>query len=123
MFAALPAGAFLVWCAYRLRVPFYVPHLYFAIHVHAAAFFILATGRLVNFAARSMGASVGFAVLIFFLSLLAMFFSPLLALHRVYGGQRDSNFIRGVLLIILYFFALMFAVRLIDIGRMFIAAW
>ena len=123
MFVAMPVCALLVWGIYRPRVPFYVPHLYFAIHVHAAVFLILAAARLVNLIARSIGVPIGFTIAVAFLSVVAMFFSPILALQRVYGGHRAGNFMRGFVLMLGYIAVLMYVVAFIASVPSIARAW
>src|SRR4029453_3666535 len=42
MFVLMPVFGLLSWACYRRAQPFYVPHLYYAIHFHAFVFLMLA---------------------------------------------------------------------------------
>lgn len=52
MFVLMPLSALILWALYRRAQPYYIAHLYFAIHLHAFTFLVLSAASLiVHFAA------------------------------------------------------------------------
>lgn len=95
MFVLMPMFGLLTWAFYRRQQPYYVPHLYFAIHLHAFVFCILATGVLLGMAGRP-GKVVGMALF------LTAFPYHFIALQRVFGGSRGTTFWKGVTIGVVY---------------------
>ena len=98
-FLLMPAFALLTWVFYRREQPYYVPHLYFAIHFHAFAFLILALAMLLGLAGRAGKLAGGMAFL-------AIFPYHYIALRRTFGGSRWKTFGRGTAIGVLYWIVL-----------------
>ena len=100
MFLLMPVFALLVFAFYRKTQRFYVPHLYFSIHVHAFAFCLLSVCVL-------LGAS-GVAVLKLASLLMLLMVVPyfLFALRKVYGGSWAWAVAKGGAMVMAYFLLL-----------------
>lgn len=48
IFILMPIAALIFWALYRRRQPYYISHLYFAIHLHAFIFITLSAGALMK---------------------------------------------------------------------------
>jgi hypothetical protein len=99
MFLLMPFFALLTWIAWRKQERFYVPHLYYSIHVHAFAFFLL-TLMVTCGALGRPGKAVG--SLLFF-TLVPYHF---IALRRTFGGTHLATLLKGTLIGMIYFFSL-----------------
>ena len=88
MFVLMPAFGLLTWIAYRRQQPFYVPHLYYAVHFHAFVFLLLSAYVLLSLAGRA-GKIAG--AILFWASVPYHF----VALRRVFGGSRWATFGKG----------------------------
>lgn len=96
MFVLMPISALLLWPLYRKQQPYYVPHLYFAIHTHAFAFLAFTVAlvlRAPNLLALNIAAGIVVATIIPYL---------LVALRRVYGGSWGTTIAKGALLLFVY---------------------
>jgi hypothetical protein len=96
MFVLMPVFALLTWLFYRRQQPYYVPHLYYAIHFHAFVFCILAAGVLLALAGRA-GKVVGMTLF------LAVFPYHFIGLKRVFGGSGIAW--KGIAVGVLYWIA------------------
>lgn len=105
MFLLMPTFGLLTWALFRRAQPYYVPHLYYAIHFHAFVFLMLA-GRV----ALSFGGRIGEAVG----GLFPLTIGPYhyLALRRVFGGTRWQVAWKGTTIVIAYM-ALILAIMLL----------
>ena len=95
MFLLLPLFALLTWRFYKSAQPYYVPHLYYALHFHAFAFLVFAVAKACEFAG-SVGEPIG--------GILALLVVPYhyLALRRVFGGSRAQVAWKGTATLLLY---------------------
>jgi hypothetical protein len=96
LFVLLPAFAAIVGLLYRGRK--YPEHLYFAIHLHAYIFFVLAVTELVKF--------TGFAYAVIAAAAVALPSIPIyavLALRRVYGNGLGKTLLKSVAIAAIYF--------------------
>lgn len=98
-FLLMPAFALLTWLFYRRAQPYYVPHLYFAVHFHAFAFLILSIAMLLGLAGRTGKLLGGIAFL-------AVFPYHYIGLRRMFGGTRLATFARGTAIGVLYWIVL-----------------
>jgi hypothetical protein len=87
MFVLMPLFALLTWAFYRKQQPFYIPHLYYAVHFHAFVFLVAAVYALVS---RVIYKPVAAMVL------LAPMPYHFVALRRVFGGSRAMTFVKGM---------------------------
>ena len=95
MFVLMPFFGFLTWLFYRKAQPYYVAHLYYAIHFHAfifAAFTVFVLCAL----AGSYGRAVGTLVL------LTIPLYHYLAVKRVFGGSRLRTALAGSAIGVMY---------------------
>lgn len=97
MFLLMPVFALLVFAFYRKSQRFYVPHLYFSIHLHAFAFCLLSICLLLG------ATGVAALKLVSFLAMLGVVPYFLVALRTVYGGSRAWALAKGATIIALYF--------------------
>jgi uncharacterized protein DUF3667 len=95
MFVLMPVFGLLSWTCYRRSQPYYVPHLYYAIHFHAFVFLMLAIKVGFSFAGR-VGDTIGG---LFPLTIVPYHY---LALRRVFGGTRWQVAWKGTLIAVLY---------------------
>ena len=94
-FVLMPAFALLTWLFYRREQPYYVPHLYYAIHFHAFVFFALALIILLGLLGMFGRVLGGF-------TFLWLFPYHYVALRRVFGGSRAVTFAKGTTVGVLY---------------------
>jgi Protein of unknown function (DUF3667) len=95
MFVLMPVFGLLSWACYRRSQPYYVPHLYYAIHFHAFVFLMFAIKEGCSFGGR-VGDAVGG---VFPLTIVPYHY---LALRRVFGGTRWQVAWKGTLIALLY---------------------
>jgi hypothetical protein len=95
MFLLLPLFALLTWRFYRSAQPFYVPHVYYALHFHAFVFLVFAVAKMCQF-----GGTVGDAVG----GVLALLVIPYhyVSLRRVFGGSRGQVAWKGTATMLIY---------------------
>jgi hypothetical protein len=95
MFVLMPAFGLFSWMCYRRAQPFYVPHLYYAIHFHAFVFLMLAIRVAFSFAGR-FGDAIG--------GLFPLAIAPYhyIALRRVFGGTRWQVAWKGTTIALAY---------------------
>jgi hypothetical protein len=91
MFVLMPVFGLFTWVCYRRAQPFYVSHLYYAIHFHAFVFLMLAIDEAFSLGGR-IGQAVGGLVP---LTILPYHY---LALRRVFGGTRWQLARKGTLI-------------------------
>jgi hypothetical protein len=103
MFLLMPIFALLTWVVYRRQEPYYIPHLYNAIHFHAFAFFVLVL-------TVSLGAMGGVGKAVGSLLFLTTFPYHYIALRRVFGGTRAATFAKGTVIGLIYWFVVAAAV-------------
>jgi hypothetical protein len=91
MFLLLPLLALLVNLAYRAQVPRYPPHLYFALHVHALAFLVLAAAAIIELVSwrwmQVWPKLVAYLYIIWY---------AVAALRAVYGGSRRATLAKAL---------------------------
>lgn len=95
MFVLLPFFGFLTWLFYRKTEPYYVAHLYYAIHFHAfifTAFTVFVLCALTGRYGKNVGA----------LALLTIPLYHYLALKRVFGGSRLRTALAGSTIGVMY---------------------
>jgi hypothetical protein len=102
MFVVMPAFGLLTWVFYRKTQPYYIPHLYYSVHVHAFGFLVLAVAASCTFAGP-YGNGVGKTLR------LVLFPYHYLALRRVFGGTRLQTAWKGTLIGVLYLVVLLSA--------------
>jgi uncharacterized protein DUF3667 len=95
LFVVLPGFALLTLLFYRKRLPYYVPHLYFAVHVNAFAFLLLSLSSLLGLAGRA-GEVVGGTL---FLAIVPYHY---LALRRFFGESWPRTLAKGTAIGVLY---------------------
>jgi hypothetical protein len=95
MFVLMPVFGLLTWALFRRAQPYYVPHLYYAIHFHAFVFLMLASRIGLSFGGR-IGEVVG--------GLFPLTIAPYhyLALRRVFGGTRWQVAWKGTTIALAY---------------------
>jgi hypothetical protein len=98
-FLLMPVFALLTWLLYRREQPYYIPHLYYAIHFHAFVFLVLAVALLLGVAAKGAGGAL----------FLVVFPYHYIALQRVFGGSRWRTFAKGTAVGVLYWLAVALA--------------
>jgi uncharacterized protein DUF3667 len=108
MFLLMPAFGLLSWSVYKRAQPYYVAHLYYAIHFHAFVFLMLAF-KVAFGLLGTAGAAVG--------GLFPLTVAPYhyMALRRVFGGTRREVAWKGTLIAVVYIVlivAIMFALVL-----------
>lgn len=97
MFVLLPVAAAIVMLFYRKRQRFYVPHLYFSIHLHAFMFLLFSLVLLLDATGNRFVRTVDG---IFVLAAPAYFVA---ALKNVYGESWGRTLLKGAAIWILYF--------------------
>jgi Protein of unknown function (DUF3667) len=95
MFVLMPVFGLFSWVCYRRAQPFYVPHLYYAIHFHAFVFLMLAIR-----VAFSLGGRFGDVVGGLFPLTIAPY--HYIALRRVFGGTRWQVAWKGTAIALAY---------------------
>jgi hypothetical protein len=98
-FVLMPVFAMLTWLLYHREQPYYIPHLYYAIHFHAFVFLVLAVALLLGAATKGAGGAM----------FLVVFPYHYIALRRVFGGSRWSAFAKGTAVGVLYWFSMVLA--------------
>jgi len=95
MFVLMPVFGLLTWALFRRAQPYYVPHLYYAIHFHAFVFLMLAIR-----VGLSLGGRVGEAIG----GLFPLMIGPYhyIALRRVFGGTRWQIAWKGTTIVLTY---------------------
>ena len=124
MFGMVPVFGGLVWLFHRRRgPPFYLPHLYFAIHVHVFffvaffAFLVIRTGvPLVTGGFRVPGRWLSPVLLA------AVMFHLIAALRRVYGDSWAGAIARALAMVVLYLAAMLLATSLFAVGMLLVTA-
>lgn len=94
MFVLMPVFALLLWPFYRRQQAFYIPHLYYAIHIHAFAFLVWSIDLIL--------ARAGVPRPLAALTLLTNIPYHYIALRRVYGGTRAMTFVKGTVIGFVY---------------------
>jgi hypothetical protein len=102
----MPVSALLTLAFYRRRQPFYVAHLYYAVHVHSYAFL---AGSIVLLLSRA-GPVVELAVMPVVLSIFVYHF---LALRRFFGESWPRTLWKGTVLTLMYLILLAAAMGLL----------
>ena len=95
MFLLMPVFALLTWLVYRSKQPFYLAHLYYALHVHAFMFATMAIVELTSFfgnAGRTVGGLVPLTIVPY----------HYIALKRTFGGSRLAVAWKGTLVAAVY---------------------
>jgi len=105
MFVLMPVFGLLTWALFRRAQPYYVPHLYYAIHFHAFVFLMLATRLALGFTGR-VGEVIGG---LFPLTIVPYHY---VALRRVFGGTRGQIAWKATTIALLYV-ALIFAIMVV----------
>jgi len=100
MFVVMPAFALLTWTFYRKTQPYYVPHLYYSLHLHSFGFLVLAVAQGCTFAGP-YGDTFGKVLK------LVLFPYHYIALRRVFGGTRSQTAWKGTLIGVLYVIVLL----------------
>jgi hypothetical protein len=95
VFVVMPVSALLTMAFYRRRQPFYVAHLYYAVHVHAFAFLV---GSIVLLLSRG-GRIVEMLAAPVFLSIYVYHF---LALRRLFGESWPRTLWKGTAITMMY---------------------
>lgn len=95
MFVLMPFFGLLSWGVYRRTQPYYVAHLYYAIHLHAFVFLVLAFRVAASFGGRAGAAIAG---------ILPLTIAPYhyIALRKVFGGTRWQIAWKGTAIAIVY---------------------
>ena len=114
MFLLVPLFAWLVHLAYRRSGRNYPQHLYFALHVHAAWF---AAGAIAAAAELVSWPWFGHAVAALALAYAAIYM--VLALRTAYGGRTGQAFRRAVLIVGVYWMAVIVATLSIVLPAVF----
>jgi hypothetical protein len=99
MFVLMPFFGFLTWLFYRKMEPYYVAHLYYAIHFHAFVFAVFSIFVLCALTGQ-YGKTVGG------LAVLAILPYHYLALKRVFGGSRLRTALAGTAIAVIYWITL-----------------
>lgn len=94
VFAVMPVSALLTFAFYRRQQPFYVAHLYYAVHVHAFAFLV---GSVVLLLSRAGRAEIAAIPLVF-----SVFVYHYLALHQFFGESWPRTLWKGTLITTMY---------------------
>jgi hypothetical protein len=100
MFVLMPVLGALTWIFYRRAQPYYIPHLYYSVHVHSFAFLVLAVAALWEFAGPYGGVIA---------KPLRFVLVPYhyIALRNVFGGTRLQAAWKGTVIGLLYLILLM----------------
>src|SRR5262245_38237473 len=95
MFVLMPAFGVLTWALFRRAQPYYVPHLYYAIHFHAFVFLMLGLRVGLSLSGR-IGDVIG--------GLFPLTIGPYhyMALRRVFGGTRWQVAWKGTTIALAY---------------------
>jgi len=95
MFLLMPVFGLMSWVLFRRAQPYYVPHLYYAIHFHAFVFLIFAARVACTFGGR-IGGIIG--------DLFPLTIAPYhyIALRRVFGGTRWQIAWKGTTIALAY---------------------
>lgn len=88
MFVLMPAFGLLTLAFWRRSQPYYVPHLYFSVHLHAFVFLLFSIATLIGFAGRT-GKTIGSVVA------LAMVPYYFLALRRFFAESWQKTLWKG----------------------------
>jgi uncharacterized protein DUF3667 len=94
MFFLMPVFGLLTWAFYRRQQPFYIPHLYYAVHFHAFVFLVMSVYLLV----QRIGLPKPFAAVLILTNVPYHY----TALRRVFGGSRVMTFAKGTAVGVLY---------------------
>ena len=97
MFLLMPISALLLWSLYRHANPYYVAHLYFAIHMHAFTFLVLSVMALLK--ATENGIMTGLSALL----MLWIFVYVFLAQRRFYDVKWLAVVLKGAVSMTAYF--------------------
>jgi hypothetical protein len=95
MFLLMPAFGLLTLALYRRKLPYYVPHLYYSIHMHAFMFLLLSVVALLGLTGRygkMIGSTVVFACIPY----------HYLALRRFFGESWSTTAWKGTAIGIVY---------------------
>jgi hypothetical protein len=95
MFILMPVFAFTTWTLYRRSQPYYVPHLYYAIHFHAFVFLVFAAATALAFG--GMAGNIAGSILT-----LVVFPYHYLGLRRTFGGTRNEVAWKGSAILVAY---------------------
>jgi hypothetical protein len=95
MFVLMPFFAVLTWVFYRRQQPFYVAHLYHAIHFHAFVFLMMAGWILLALGGRYTRVAGGFLMM-------TIFPYHYVSLSRVFGGSAALTIVKGTIIGMLY---------------------
>ena len=95
MFLLMPVFGMMSWALFRRAQPYYVPHLYYAIHFHAFVFLMLAARVACSFGGRPGGLIGG----LFPLTIAPYHY---IALRRVFGGTRWQIAWKGTMIALAY---------------------
>jgi hypothetical protein len=110
MFVLMPVFALLIWPFYRRQQPYYIPHLYYAIHIHAFAFLVWSIDLIL--------ARAGVPRPLAAVTLLANIPYHYIALRRVYGGTRAMTFVKGTVIGFVYWLLVLVTVMSIAVYAM-----
>ena len=108
----MPAFGILTWLLYRKARPFYVAHLYYAIHFHAFVFVALTVMLLLALAGDGYGQPAARVVP---LVITAYHF---VGVRRVFGGSWFQTAWKGTLVWIVYVFLVMTTMILVGLPSM-----
>ena len=86
MFVLMPVFGLLTWAFYRTQQPYYIPHLYYSVHLHAFAFLMMSLYVVAAWLLPKPLAA---------LLLLTAVPYHFIALRRVFGGSRAMTFAKG----------------------------
>jgi len=95
MFVLMPVFALLTLAFYRRAMPYYVPHLYYAVHFHAFVFLTLSITALLTLISAT-GKIIGTALF------LVAFPYHYLALHRFFGDSWPRTLMKGTAIGVIY---------------------
>ena len=95
MFVLMPVFALLTWAFYRKRQPYYVAHVYHAIHFHAFVFLLMAAWILFALGGHTLRAIANV------LPLVACSYYYV-SLSRVFGGSLTQTIVKGTIIGMLY---------------------
>jgi hypothetical protein len=112
VFLLVPIFAFLTWRMYRKNLSFYVGHLYFALHLHAFIFFLMAVSAALALA----GPPFDRASSIFGLVFLVYFY---LALRRAFGATWLRTLAGGSAILAVYLFFNFLGIAALTIGTLY----
>jgi hypothetical protein len=100
MFLLMPLYGLLTLAFYRRAQPYYVPHLYYSVHMHAFTFLLMSVVALIGFAG-TYGKAAG--------SILSLVCIPYhyLALRRFFGESRKTTAWKGTVIGFAYLFVIL----------------